>query len=56
MLFSWMRSREVFVKIDVSEECVSPILKVERISELGTALAVTSLISFHRLLFSESRR
>jgi hypothetical protein len=32
----------VLVRTDVSEECVASIIKMKRISELGTMLAVTS--------------
>jgi hypothetical protein len=31
--------------IDVSEECVAYIIRVTRIGELGTALAVTSKVA-----------
>jgi hypothetical protein len=40
-----MWSRVNFVSIDLSEECVTSIYRVEIIRELGTTLGVTS--SFH---------
>jgi hypothetical protein len=39
---SWMLHRVVLVRTDVSEEPLASIISVERISELGTTLAVTS--------------
>jgi hypothetical protein len=35
------------VRTDVSEECIASIIRVTRISELGTTLAVTSNRSTH---------
>jgi hypothetical protein len=37
-----MLRRVVLVRTDVSEELSAPIIKVTRIGELGTTLAVTS--------------
>jgi hypothetical protein len=39
---SGMGRRVVLVRTDVSEERIASIIRVERISELGTALVVTS--------------
>jgi hypothetical protein len=39
---SGMLRRVVLIRTDVSEEHISSIIKVTRISELGTTLAVTS--------------
>jgi hypothetical protein len=39
-----MLRRVVLVRIDVSEEIIASIIRVKRISELVTALAVTSLV------------
>jgi hypothetical protein len=39
---SGMLHRVVLVRIDVSEECIASIIRVTRIGELGTTLAVTS--------------
>jgi hypothetical protein len=36
------RHRVALVRTDVSEECISSTIKLKRISELGTMLAVTS--------------
>jgi hypothetical protein len=36
------------VRTNVSEECVASIIRVTRISELGTTLAVTSNLSMQR--------
>jgi hypothetical protein len=37
-----MRCRVVLVRTDVSEECIATIIRVKGISELRTAIAVTS--------------
>jgi hypothetical protein len=37
-----MLSRVVLVRTEVSEECIATIIRVSRIGELGTTLAVTS--------------
>jgi hypothetical protein len=51
MASSGMLRRVVLVKTDVSEECSASIIKVARIGELGTTLAVTSnLLCPHHLL------
>jgi hypothetical protein len=39
---SWMLQRLAFVRIDFSEERSSSIIRVTRIGELGTTLAVTN--------------
>jgi hypothetical protein len=38
-----------FVRADVSEECIGSFIRVERISELGTTLAVT--VTSYKLLY-----
>jgi hypothetical protein len=38
------------MRTDVSEERVASILRVKRIRELGTTLAVTSNFEFHKML------
>jgi hypothetical protein len=43
------------VRADVSEECVAYIIRVERIAELGTTLAVTSNSSFSENLKSYNK-
>jgi hypothetical protein len=45
MASSEMLRRMVFVRTDVSEELSFTIMKVTRIGELGTTLAVTSNLS-----------
>jgi hypothetical protein len=42
MLSSAMLHRVALVRTDVLEECVASIIRVTRIGELGTTLAVTS--------------
>jgi hypothetical protein len=42
MLSSGMLHNAGLVRANVSEECVASIIKVTRIGELGTMLAVTS--------------
>jgi hypothetical protein len=42
MTSSGMFRSVTLVRIDVSEECVTSIIAVKKISELGTTLAVTS--------------
>jgi hypothetical protein len=42
MLSSWMLRRVALVRTDVSEECIASIIRVTRIGEQGTTLAVTS--------------
>jgi hypothetical protein len=42
MPFSGMLRRVALLRTDVSEEGTAPIIRVTRIGELGTALAVTS--------------
>jgi hypothetical protein len=42
MQYSGMSRRVDLVITDVSEERIASIIRVKRISELGTALAVTS--------------
>jgi hypothetical protein len=42
MLSSWMLRHAAVVRTDVSEERVTSFIRVTRISELGTTLAVTS--------------
>jgi hypothetical protein len=42
MPYSGILYRVVFVRTDVSEECIASIVRVTRISELGTTLAITS--------------
>jgi hypothetical protein len=42
MLSSGMLRRLAFVRTDVSEELSAPFIRVTRIGELGTTLAVTS--------------
>jgi hypothetical protein len=37
----WMLRRVAFVVTEVSEECISSIIRVTRIGELGTTLTVT---------------
>jgi flavin-dependent dehydrogenase len=37
-----MLGRVALVRIDVSEECIASIIRIARIGELGTTLAVTS--------------
>jgi hypothetical protein len=44
MASSWTLRRVVLVRIDVSEECSASFIRVTRISELGTKLAVTSTL------------
>jgi hypothetical protein len=39
---SGMLPRVAFVRTDVSEECISSIIKVKTIGQLGTTLAVTN--------------
>jgi hypothetical protein len=39
---SEMLRRVTAVRADVSEECISSIIRVTRISEVGTTLAITS--------------
>jgi hypothetical protein len=39
---SGMLRRVALVRTDVSEECITSIIRVTRIGELGTTLAVTS--------------
>jgi hypothetical protein len=41
MLSSGMLRRVALVRTDVSEECISSIIRVKRIDELGITLAVT---------------
>jgi hypothetical protein len=41
MLYSWMWCRVALVRTDVSEESIVSIIRVKRISQLVTALAVT---------------
>jgi hypothetical protein len=41
MVPSWMLSRVALVKADVSEELSASFIRVTRIGELGTTLAVT---------------
>jgi hypothetical protein len=40
-----MLHREAFVRIEISEECITSIIRVTRIGELRTELAVTSISS-----------
>jgi hypothetical protein len=46
MLSSGMLRRVALVRTDVSEELTASITRVTRIGELGTTLAVTSVIAF----------
>jgi hypothetical protein len=43
MVSSWMLRRVALVKTDVSEELTASFIRVTRIGELGTMLAVTSM-------------
>jgi hypothetical protein len=52
MLSARMRRREALVTTDVSEERIAPIIRVERISEIGTTLTVTSNVVSSWLIFS----
>jgi hypothetical protein len=38
----WAVMSVALVRTDVSEECITSIIRVTKISELGTTLAVTS--------------
>jgi hypothetical protein len=38
----WNVTPCVSCRSDISEECMAPVIRVKRINELGTALAVTS--------------
>jgi hypothetical protein len=40
--FFWVVTPWALVRTNVSEKCVASIMRVERISELGTMLDVTS--------------
>jgi hypothetical protein len=42
MPYSGMLRREALVRTDISEECITSIIRVTRICELGTTLTVTS--------------
>jgi hypothetical protein len=42
MAYSWMLRRVALVRTDVSEELSDSFIRVTRIGELGTTLAVTS--------------
>jgi hypothetical protein len=42
MVFSWMLHRVALVRTEVSEEFSASFIRVARIGELGTTLAVTS--------------
>jgi hypothetical protein len=42
MLYSGMLRRVALVRTDVSEEPSAPVIRMTRIGELGTTLAVTS--------------
>jgi hypothetical protein len=55
MASSWMLRLVALVKTDVSEELSAPFIRVTRIGELGTTLAVTSnRRSLRRLLVTAS--
>jgi hypothetical protein len=41
-VYIFSSSSGILVKTDVSEECITSIIRAKRISELGTILAVTS--------------
>jgi hypothetical protein len=45
----------VIVRTDVSEERIAAIIKVKRISELGTALGVTSSLIVFNLMMEADR-
>jgi hypothetical protein len=42
MASSWILRRVALVRIDVSQQLIASIIRVTRIGELGTRLAVTS--------------
>jgi hypothetical protein len=42
MVFSWMLRGVILVRTEVSEEFSASFIRVKRIGELGTTLAVTS--------------
>jgi hypothetical protein len=42
MLYSGMLRHVALVRTDVSEECITSIIRVKRTSDLGTTLTITS--------------
>jgi hypothetical protein len=51
MASSWILNRVALVRTDISEELIAPIIRVKIIGELGTTLAVTSIVpSLHILV------
>jgi hypothetical protein len=50
MVSSEMLRRVALVRTDVSEELITPFIRLTRICELGTTLGVTSNRSTHRRL------
>jgi hypothetical protein len=50
MASSGMLSRVALVRTDVSEELSAPFIRVTRIRELGTTLAVTNIFPSSRIL------
>jgi hypothetical protein len=49
MPYYGMKRRMVLVRTDISEECNSSIIRVTKIGDLRTTLAVTSIVFFRRL-------
>jgi hypothetical protein len=56
MVPSWMLRRVALVRTDVSEELSASFIRVTRISELGTTLAVTSNRHTHLVFLRSVRR